>query len=135
MAQMIFVNLPVKDLDKSIAFFTKLGYSFNPQFTDEKATCMIISDTIFVMLLTETYFQSFLTKPVSDAHKNTEVIMALSADSRAAVDDIVEKAIAAGATTPKAPLDFGFMYNRSFHDLDGHMWEFVYMDMSAMPQN
>lgn len=132
---MIFVNLPVKNLDKSIAFFTKLGYTFNPQFTDEKATCMIISDTIFVMLLTEPYFQSFLTKPVSDATKNTEVIMALSADSKAAVDDIVEKAIAGGATIPKEPQDLGFMYSRAFHDLDGHLWEYLYMDMSAMPQS
>lgn len=135
MTQSIFVNLPVKDLNKSIAFFTKLGYTFNPQFTDEKATCMIISDTIFVMLLTEAYFQSFLTKPVSDATQSTEVILALPAESRAAVDDIVEKAIAAGATTPKAPTDLGFMYNRSFHDLDGHMWEYLYMDMSAFPQS
>ena len=135
MAQMIFVNLPVKDLNKSIAFFTNLGYTFNPQFTDEKATCMIISDTIFVMLVTEAYFQTFTTKPVGDGSKSTEVIMALSTDSRAAVDDIIKKATDGGATIPKAPQDLGFMYSQAFHDLDGHLWEYLYMDMSAFPQN
>jgi hypothetical protein len=135
MAQMIFVNLPVKDLNKSVAFFTKLGYTFNPQFTDEKATCMIISDTIFVMLLTEPFFQSFITTPISDAKKSTEVIVALSVDNKAAVDEIVKKAVDAGATTPKPAQDLGFMYSHGFADLDGHLWEYNYMDMSAFPQS
>lgn len=128
MATQIFVNLPVKNLDKSIAFFTKLGYSFNKQFTDENATCMIVSDDIFVMLLAEPYFQSFTHKPVSDASKSTEVLLCLSAENRAAVDDLVAKAVAAGGKTPRQPADHGFMYQHGFEDLDGHMWEIMYMD-------
>ena len=134
MPAQIFVNLPVKNLDKSIEFFTRLGYQFNPQFTNENATCMIVGDNIFVMLLVEKFFQTFTKKPICDATKNTEVLVCLSCDSRAAVDEQVRKAVAAGATTPRAPQDHGNMYGHGFEDLDGHIWELMYMDMSAMPQ-
>lgn len=133
MATQIFVNLPVKDLGKSVEFFTKLGYTFNPQFTDENATCMIISEQIFVMLLVEPYFSTFIKKPVADATKTAEMIICLSAESREQVDDIIGKAVSAGATTPKEKQDQGFMYGHGFQDLDGHLWEYMYMDLSAMP--
>lgn len=133
MPTQIFVNLPVKNLDKSIEFFTRLGYKFNPQFTNENATCMIVGDNIFVMLLVEKFFQTFTEKSLCDATKSTEVLVCLSCDSRAAVDEQVRKAVAAGATTPRAPQDHGFMYGHGFEDLDGHIWELMHMDMSAMP--
>ncbi|WP_019990441.1 VOC family protein [Rudanella lutea] len=133
MATQIFVNLPVRDLNRSVAFFTQLGYTFNPQFTDEKATCMVISDTIYVMLLVEPFFNSFTKKAIADTSQTAEVIVSLSADSRDAVDAIVDKAVAAGATTPLPAQDHGFMYERSFEDLDGHSWSYVYMDMTAVP--
>lgn len=132
MATKIFVNLPVKDLQKSMDFFGKLGYSFNPQFTDEKAACMVISEDIYAMLLTEPFFQSFTPKPVSDAQKSTEVLIALSADSRAAVDELANKALAAGGKAAREPQDMGFMYNRSFNDPDGHIWEVFWMDSNAV---
>ena len=131
MSTQIFVNLPVKDLQKSIEFFGKLGYAFNPQFTDENATCMIIGDDIFAMLLVEPYFRSFIEKDVADAHKSAEVILALSAENREAVDALVGKALAAGATEPRPAKDYGFMYQRSYQDLDGHLWEVFHM--SAPP--
>jgi uncharacterized protein len=134
MAQMIFLNLPVKDLDRSVDFFTSVGYTFNPQFTNERATCMVISDTIYVMLLTEPFFKGFITKEIADTSKNVECITCLSANSREEVDAIVAKAVAAGATTPIPPQDHGFMYGHGFTDLDGHIWEYSYMDMSAIPQ-
>ena len=134
MPQMIFVNLPVKDLKKSTEFYTSLGYSFNPQFTDEKAGCLVISDTIFVMLLTDSYFKTFTSKNVIDAKKDIQVLNCLSANSKQEVDDIVAKAVAAGGKIPREAQDYGFMYNHSFEDLDGHTWEYAYMDMSAMPQ-
>ncbi|MEV8534346.1 VOC family protein [Streptomyces sp. NPDC051211] len=130
--QMIFVNLPVKDLDATKAFWEKLGYSFNPQFSDETAACLVISDTIFAMLLTEAKFKEFATKPVADAAKATEVMVALSADSRAKVDEVVGAALAAGATEPRPAIDMGFMYGRAFEDLDHHVWEFVWMDPAAI---
>lgn len=133
MAKQIFINLPVKDLDKSIAFFTKLGFTFNPQFTDEKATCMIVSDTIYVMLLVEKFFKTFTTKEIINAKQNTEAIIALSADSKQDVDDIIKKAVAAGGQSPKEASDDGWMYGRGFEDLDGHLWEILYMDESAIP--
>lgn len=133
-ANQIFVNLPVKDLNKSIAFFTELGFSFNPQFTDEKATCMIISDNIFVMLLVESSFQTFTKKQIADASESTEVILALSANSREEVDSLVQKALAAGGKASIDAIDHGFMYTWSFQDVDGHLWELVYMDQSAIPQ-
>ena len=128
MATQIFVNLPVKDLDKSIAFFTALGYTFNPQFTDANATCMIISENIFTMLLVEPFFKGFTDKEIVNAHKSTEVLMGLSADSRAEVDDLVNKAVAAGGIEPRAAQDHGFMYSRNFSDLDGHIWEIFWMN-------
>jgi hypothetical protein len=134
MATKVFINLPVKDLNKSVEFFTKLGYKFNPQFTDENATCMIVSDDIYVMLLVEPYFKSFTKKEIPDTTASSEAIICLSADSREEVDDIISKAVSAGATTPLDKQDHGFMYGHGFQDLDGHLWEYMYMDMSAMPQ-
>ena len=130
--KMIFVNLPVKDLNKSIEFFTKLGYTFNAQFTDETATCMIISENIFAMLLTEAKFKSFTPKPVCDATKSTEVLLALSCENRQQVDDMVSKAVAAGGSTYNKPQDHGFMYAHGFQDLDGHIWELIFMEPSAV---
>ena len=134
MATKIFVNLPIKNLDKSVAFFTKLGFSFNPQFTDDKATCMIISENIFAMLLVEPFFQTFTKKKISDAHASTEVLIALDAASRDEVKEMVSKAIEAGGSSYMDPQDHGWMYQHSFADLDGHQWEILYMDESAIPQ-
>jgi len=128
----IFVNLPVKDLDRSVAFFTKLGFEFDPQFTDENATCMIVNDGAFVMLLVEDFFKSFTKKGVADATAGTEAILALSADSRKRVDELVNTALAAGAEPSNDPMDQGPMYGWSFQDLDGHLWEVIYMDESAL---
>jgi hypothetical protein len=128
MAKQIFVNLAVKDLDRSVEFFTSLGYTFNPQFTDENATCMIVGDNIFVMLLVEPFFRTFTPKPLCDAHKNTEVLVCLSLGSRAEVDELAAKAVAAGGRTPNAPVDHGFMYQHGYEDLDGHLWELVHME-------
>jgi len=128
----IFLNLPVRDLKRSIEFFTRLGFSFNPQFTDENATCMIISEEAFVMLLVEARFKDFTRKQICDTRSQTEGIFALSAESRAEVDELVKTAIAAGGTHAADPIDHGFMYGWSFHDLDGHHWEVVYMDPSAI---
>ena len=133
MATKIFVNLPVKNLDKTKIFFAALGYTFNEQFTDENAACMIISETIFAMLLVEPFFKGFIDKDIVDATKSTEVLIALSTDSRAEVDDLVNKALAAGGTETRPAQDHGFMYTRSFNDLDGHIWELVYME--SMPEN
>jgi predicted lactoylglutathione lyase len=124
----IFVNFPVKNLNRSVEFFKKLGYTFNPQFTDENATCMIVSENIYVMLLEEKYFATFTSKPVSDAKKSTETLVALSLGSRDAVNRIVEKALAAGARRVKDPQDHGFMFQWGFEDLDGHVWEYLWMD-------
>lgn len=128
----IFVNLPVKNLDKSIEFFTQLGYTFNPQFTDETATCMIVSDTIYVMLLTEEKFKTFTPKAICDATKSTEVLICLSCESRADVDDMVRKAVAVGGSTYNEPQDHGFMYAHGYQDLDGHIWELIYMEPEAV---
>jgi uncharacterized protein len=132
MTRQIFVNLPVKDLNKSVTFFTKLDFTFNPQFTNENATCMIVDENIFVMLLVEKFFQTFTPKAICDTSKNTEVLVSLSFDSRAAVDAMVAKAIAAGGTTYKEASDMGFMYQHGFQDLDGHLWEIFFMDESAI---
>lgn len=134
MATKIFVNLPVKDLNKSMDFFKKLGYSFNPQFTDDTAACMVISEDIYSMLLTHKKFQDFTSKSIVDANKSTEVLNALSMDSREAVDEMMDKAIAAGGSEARDPQDYGFMYGRSFNDLDGHIWELIWMDPSAINQ-
>jgi uncharacterized protein len=133
MAREIFVNLPVHDLPRSRAFFAALGFGFNEQFSNEVAACMVVTDSIYVMLLTVPFFQSFTDKPVADATKSVQVLLALSCDSRAEVDALVAKAVAAGATTPRPPVDMGFMYSHDFEDLDGHVWEPFQMDASAMP--
>ena len=129
----IFINLPVKDLPKSIEFFTALGYSFNQQFTDETATCMIISDHIFVMLLTEKRFADFTNREIADAKKSTEVILCLSAESREKVDELVSKAIAAGGSAPMPKQEYPFMYGHGFEDLDGHLWELAWINENYVP--
>ncbi len=133
MTTQIFVNLSVKDLPKSKAFFASLGYSFNPQFSNDDGACMVISDTIYAMLLTEPFFKKFTSKELVDAKKATEVLVCLSADSRAAVDEIVRKAVAAGGRIYNEPQDHGFMYGHGFEDLDGHQWEFAFMDPNYVP--
>lgn len=136
MATQIFVNLPVKDLNRSIDFFKQLGYTFNEQFTDATATCMVISDTIYAMLLTEEKFKSFLPKgkQISDATKNTEVLVALSCGNKDEVHRLADAAIKAGASEARPAEDHGFMFLRSFQDLDGHIWEIFWMDTAAIPQ-
>lgn len=131
----IFVNLPVKSLDRSTAFFAHLGYRFDPRFTDANATCMVVGDGIFVMLLVEPFFQTFTSKPIADAHKSTEAIVCIGVDSRAAVDSLVDKALAFGATVSGETRDYGFMYQRGYQDLDGHLWEVLHMapDASGEP--
>lgn len=135
MATKIFVNLPVKDLKASIEFFTKLGYTFNAQFTDETATCMIISEDIYAMLLTHEKFKAFTPKEICDATKSSEVLICLSCESREQVDEMVGKAVAAGGTTYNQPQDHGFMYGHGYQDLDGHIWELMWMDPSAVNQS
>jgi predicted lactoylglutathione lyase len=133
MARKIFVNLPIKDMARSQAFFRALGFSFNPQFTNEQGACMVIAEDIYAMLLVEPFFQTFTKKPVADARKSTEVLVCLSCDSREEVDALVKKALAAGGTAPNAPQDHGFMYGHGFEDLDGHVWELMWMDPAAVP--
>jgi uncharacterized protein len=136
MAMNTFINLPVKDLGKATEFFSRLGFSFDRQFTDENATRMIISDDTSVMLEVEPFFQSFIApRDIADTSRNHEVIVGLSADSREQVDDLAEKALAAGGEALGEPDDQGFMYMRGFRDLDGHQWSFIYMDMSAIPES
>ena len=132
MTTKIFVNLPVKDLKRSMEFFTKLGYKFNPQFTDETAACMIVSEDIYVMLLTRAKFKEFTPKEICDATKSTEVLVCLSRETRDAVNDMISKAVAAGATAYAEPKDYGFMYQHGFQDLDGHIWELIYMGPSVV---
>ena len=133
MATQIYVNLPVQNVARSRRFFTELGFAFNEQFSNEKAVCMVVGDDSFVMLLVESFFQTFTKKPVADASKSTEVLVCLSCDSRAKVDDLVAKAVAAGGTSPNPKQDHGFMYGHGFEDLDGHVWELAYMDPGAAP--
>ena len=134
MSRKIFVNLPIRNMERSQAFFKALGFSFNPQFTNEQGACMVIAEDIFAMLLVEPFFQTFTKKPIADAMKTTEVLVCLSCESRAEVDEMVRKAVAAGGTTPNPPQDHGFMYGHGFQDLDGHIWELAYMDLNAVPQ-
>jgi len=132
MARQIYVNLPVKDLPKSMAFFTALGFSFQPEFTNELGAGMIIDpEHSFVMLLAESFFSTFTKKPICDATRNTEVLLCLSCASRHEVDDLVAKAVAAGGSVPREPQDDGFGYGHAFEDLDGHLWELVHM--TGMP--
>ncbi len=134
MANQIFVNFPVKDLKKSIEYFKQLGYTFNPMFTDENATCMIIDENIFAMLLTEKRFSHFTKKPIADAFNTTEVLVALSLNSNEEVDAIVNKGLKAGGKEPRPAEDMGFMYNRALEDIDGHIWEYFYMEVTKFPQ-
>jgi uncharacterized protein len=128
MSTMIFVNLPVADLPRAMRFFEMLGYSFNKQFSDDSGACLVISETICAMLLTHDKFRQFTSKAIADTRTTTEVLTCLSAESRAAVDRLVDTAVKAGATEPQPPLDHGFMYGRAFDDLDGHTWEIMWMD-------
>lgn len=132
MSRLLFLNLPVRDLDASVAFFSKLGFAFDPKFTDESATCMIVSEQAYVMLLVEPRFADFTTKPTADARTTTEALICVSAESREAVDAFADAALAAGGAPAKEPQDYGFMYQRSFHDLDGHLWEIAWMDPVAV---
>jgi predicted lactoylglutathione lyase len=134
MATKIFVNLPVKDLNKSKEFFTKLGFTFNPQFTDDKAACLIIGENIYAMLLLEPFFKTFTKKEICDAKKNTEVLLAIDVPDRDKVDEMVKKAVDAGGSIYMEPQDYGWMYGHSFADLDGHQWEVFFMDESAIPK-
>ena len=124
----IYVNLPVKDLQRSNAFFESLGFRRDPKFSDDRASCLILGENIFVMLLVESFFKTFTNKPISDANKSTEVLVCLSCESRARVDDLVKKALAAGGRAPREPQDQGFMYGHGFEDLDGHIWELIFME-------
>ncbi|MFT2010877.1 VOC family protein [Pontibacter sp. 13R65] len=134
MAKQIFINLPVKDLNRSKEFFSKLGFTFNEQFSDDKAACLVLGDNIFSMLLTEPFFKGFTKKEISDATQSTEVLIAIDAESREKVDEMVRKAVEAGGSSYMAPQDHDWMYQHSFADPDGHQWEIMYMDESAMPQ-
>ncbi|HEX3539769.1 MAG TPA: VOC family protein [Acidimicrobiales bacterium] len=132
MPHKLFLNLPVKNLDRSVSFFSKLGFVFNAQLTDQHATSMILSDDAYVMLLVEDFFQTFTAKAICDTRSQIEVIVAISADSRNDVDRVVGTALAAGGQAASEPVDGGSTYSRSFHDLDGHVWEVIWMDPSAV---
>ncbi|MEJ5079546.1 VOC family protein [Ochrobactrum sp. MYb379] len=132
MAKMIFVNLPVKDVARSTGFYESIGATKNPMFSDETASCMVFSDTIHVMVLSHEKFSQFTPKKIADAHTSSEILICLSADSKAEVDDTVDKAAKAGGLAdPAQKQDYGFMYGRSFEDIDGHIWEIMWMDMEA----
>ncbi len=132
MSRLLFLNLPVADLPASRKFFDRLGFSFDERFCDEQAACMVVSDQAWVMLLERSRFAEFTTRPVADATKETALTVAVSAEDRAGVDSFAKTALAAGATPAKDPQDYGFMYQRSFHDLDGHLWEVMWMDPVAV---
>ncbi len=131
MHRQIFVNLPIANMARSRAFFTALGYSFNPDFSNEQGAAVVLGENLYAMLLVHDFFKTFIDKPLVDAHQSTEVLVCLSCDSRAEVDTLVAKAIAAGGKAPRAVQDHGFMYAHGFEDLDGHIWELVFM--SGMP--
>lgn len=135
MKKQIFVNLHVKDLSKAREFYTKLGFSINEQFSDHTGACVVISDTIYAMLLTHDKFKQFTPKEISDATKTTEVLNALSLENKDQVNEMVDAAIGAGGSEARPAEDHGFMFSRAFNDLDGHIWEIFYMDMSAMPES
>lgn len=128
MHKQIYINLAIDDMQKSQAFFKSLGFTFNPKFTNDQGACMVIGDNIYAMLLSKDFFQGFTDKPLVDAALANEVLIALSCESRAEVDGLIARALAAGATTPRPPQDHGFMYAHAFEDLDGHIWELVYME-------
>jgi hypothetical protein len=134
MPKMIFVNLPVEDLDRSIAFYKAIGAEQNLQFSNDAAAMMVFSETIHVMLLTHDFFRTFTSKQIADAHQTSEVLLCISCEGRAGVDEITEHALAAGGREPREAQDMGFMYSRTFEDLDGHIWEPMYMDVAAAAQ-
>lgn len=135
MARQIFINLPVRDVAKATAFYTAIGAEKNPQFSDDTSSCMVLSDTIFVMLMTHDKWATFTKKPIVDSHRESEVMLALSAEDRASVDKMTEAAGANGGNADVNPAqDYGFMYGRSFEDPDGHIWEVMFVDMSQMPK-
>lgn len=134
MATQIFINIPVKDLNKSVEFFTWLGFTFDPRFTDKNGTCMIVADNIFVMLLTEEHFNSFTRKAIPDTTQSSEAILSLSVDSREKVDLMLDSVFKAGGKESREKQDYGWMYGRGFQDPDGHLWEVFHMDLSAIPQ-
>jgi predicted lactoylglutathione lyase len=133
MIRQIFVNLPIKDMARTRAFWEAMGFSFNPRFSNDQGACLVIAENIQVMLLVEPFFQGFTKLPVADATQTTEVLTALSCDSRDEVETLVARAVAAGASTPNAPMDHGFMFQHGFADLDGHQWEVFWMDEAAAP--
>ena len=135
MTKNIFLNLPVKDLKKSMDFYSKLGFTNNPQFTDDTAACMVISENIYVMLLTYDKFKGFTKKDIADATKTTQVLLAIDAESKEKVKELVDIAQKSGGSIYMEPSDHGWMYQHSFSDLDGHQWEVCYMDMSKFPQS
>lgn len=134
MVNQIFVNLPVADLPRSMAFFRALGFDFNPQFTDDTAACLVLGPNIYAMLLTHGLFQQFTAKPLADAHTHTEVLVAIDAPSRAAVDELLARALAHGGVEYRPGMNHGWMFQRCFADPDGHHWEVIYMDPSGPPQ-
>ena len=133
MATKIFVNRPVKDLKRSIEFFTKLGFSFNEQFTDDKAACLVLGENLYSMLITEPFFKTFTKKEIADASKITEVLICLDVESREKVDELAKKAVEAGGSLYREPQDHGWMYYQCFADLDGHQWEVMYADETQVP--
>lgn len=132
--RLLFLNLPVADLAASKAFFGALGFAFDPKFTDEQCACMVVSDKAYVMLLDRARFTDFTARPVADAHATTQALVCVSAESREAVDAFADAALDAGGAPAKEPMDHGFMYGRSFFDLDGHHWEVLWMDPKAVEQ-
>ena len=135
MARQLFVNLPVRNLDKTVEFFTALGFSFNPEFTDENATCMIVNDGAYVMLLVESYFKTFTSKSIAATADTAEAIMSFSLESREAVDEVIRTALTSGGTASEEAQDYGFMYTHSFQDPDGHLWEVFWMDPAGPPKD
>jgi hypothetical protein len=133
MSTSIFVNLPVADLISAKAFFSKLGFGFNAQFTNDAGAALVIDETIYFMLVTRAKFVDFISLPIADAKEGTQALYGISRESRAEVDEIVDKALAAGGTEPRPAQDHGFMYSRAFADLDGHIWDFFWMDISQVP--
>ena len=135
MGRQLYVNLPVSNIPKTKAFFSALGFTFEPKFSNDDAICMIIADGIYVMLLVEPFFKSFIKKDISNAKHNTEVLLCLSCNSRQEVDALTDKALSAGGKLARDAQDLGFMYSQAFEDLDGHIWELMHMDPNAMPAN
>lgn len=133
MAKQIYLNLPIKDLEKTVTFFTELGFTFEPRFSNEQAACLAVESNIFIMLLTEAFFNTFTERQICDTRSHLEAITAISVENREAVDGMVEKAISMGAAEARPAMDHGFMYVRSFYDLDGHLWEIFSMDMQQAP--